>query len=379
MRQIQMVDLKSQYLKIKDEIHLLFDEILASSSFINGPHVNQFANSLSEYLKVKHVIPCGNGTDALQLALMASDLKPGDEVITTPFTFVSTVEVIALLGLKPVFVDICPDSFNIDANKIEEKISLKTKAIIPVHLFGRPAEMEAVMELAEKYELIVIEDAAQSLGADYTFSNGEQLKTGTIGHMGTTSFFPSKNLACYGDGGAVFTNDDDLAKKVKSIGNHGAEKKYIYNRVGINSRLDSLQAAVLLAKLPHLDAYNQSRQRAAGIYEDLLKDVSGIKCPSTSKKGVHIFHQYTLLIENKRDAVKEFLSKKGVPTAIYYPLPLHLQNAYAHYGYQKGEFPVAEAFSDKVLSLPMHTELSVEDQKYIAESLISSLQEVGEW
>lgn len=379
MRQIQMVDLKSQYLKIKDEIHLLFDEILASSSFINGPHVNQFANSLSEYLKVKHVIPCGNGTDALQLALMASDLKPGDEVITTPFTFVSTVEVIALLGLKPVFVDICPDSFNIDANKIEEKISLKTKAIIPVHLFGRPAEMEAVMELAEKYELIVIEDAAQSLGADYTFSNGEQLKTGTIGHMGTTSFFPSKNLGCYGDGGAVMTNDEDLAEKVKSIANHGAERKYIYNRVGINSRLDSLQAAVLLAKLPHLDEYNQSRQRAAKIYEDLLKEVSGIKCPSTSKKGVHIFHQYTLLIENKRDAVKESLSKKGVPTAIYYPLPLHLQNAYAHYGYQKGEFPVAEAFSDKVLSLPMHTELSVEDQKYIAESLISSLQEVGEW
>ncbi len=379
MRQIQMVDLKSQYLKIKDEIHLLFDEILASSSFINGPHVNQFANSLSEYLKVKHVIPCGNGTDALQLALMASDLKPGNEVITTPFTFVSTVEVIALLGLKPVFVDICPDSFNIDANKIEEKISLKTKAIIPVHLFGRPAEMEAVMELAEKYELIVIEDAAQSLGADYTFSNGEQLKTGTIGHMGTTSFFPSKNLGCYGDGGAVMTNDEDLAEKVKSIANHGAERKYIYNRVGINSRLDSLQAAVLLAKLPHLDEYNQSRQRAAKIYEDLLKEVSGIKCPSTSKKGVHIFHQYTLLIENKRDAVKESLSKKGVPTAIYYPLPLHLQNAYAHYGYQKGEFPVAEAFSDKVLSLPMHTELSVEDQKYIAESLISSLQEVGEW
>ena len=379
MRQIQMVDLKSQYLKIKDEIHLLFDEILTTSSFINGPHVNQFANSLSEYLKVKHVIPCGNGTDALQLALMASDLKPGDEIITTPFTFVSTVEVIALLGLKPVFVDICPDSFNIDANKIEEKISLKTKAIIPVHLFGRPAEMEAVMELAEKYELIVIEDAAQSLGADYTFLNGEQFKTGTIGHMGTTSFFPSKNLGCYGDGGAVMTNDGDLAEKVKSIANHGAEKKYIYNRVGINSRLDSLQAAVLLAKLPHLDAYNQSRQRAAGIYDDLLKDFSGIKCPSTSKKGVHIFHQYTLLIENKRDAVKESLSKKGVPTAIYYPLPLHLQNAYAHYGYQKGEFPVAEAFSDKVLSLPMHTELSVEDQKYIAKSLISSLQEVGEW
>lgn len=379
MRQIQMVDLKSQYLKIKDEIHLLFDEILTTSSFINGPHVNQFSNSLSEYLKVKHVIPCGNGTDALQLALMASDLKQGDEVITTPFTFVSTVEVIALLGLKPVFVDICPNSFNLDTNKIEEKITPRTKAIIPVHLFGRPADMEAVMRLAKTHKLIVIEDAAQSLGADYTFSNGDQFKTGTIGDLGTTSFFPSKNLGCYGDGGAVFTNDDDLAKKVKSIGNHGAEKKYIYNRVGINSRLDSLQAAVLLAKLPHLDAYNQSRQRAAGIYDDLLKEVSGIKCPSTSKKGVHIFHQYTLLIENKRDAVKESLSKKGVPTAIYYPLPLHLQNAYAHYGYQKGEFPVAEAFSDKVLSLPMHTELSLEDQKYIAENLISSLKEVGEW
>ena len=379
MRQIQMVDLKSQYLKIKDEINFLFDEILTTSSFINGPHVNQFSNSLAEYLKVKHVIPCGNGTDALQLALMASDLKQGDEVITTPFTFVSTVEVIALLGLKPVFVDICPNSFNIDTNKIEEKITPRTKAIIPVHLFGRPAEMEAVMRLAKNYKLIVIEDAAQSLGADYTFSNGDQFKTGSIGDLGTTSFFPSKNLGCYGDGGAVFTNDGDLAEKVKSITNHGAERKYIYNRVGINSRLDSLQAAVLLAKLPHLDIYNQSRQRAAGIYDDLLKEVSGIKCPSTSKKGVHIFHQYTLLIENKRDAVKESLSKKGVPTAIYYPLPLHLQNAYAHYGYQKGEFPVAEAFSDKVLSLPMHTELSVEDQKYIAESLISSLQEVGEW
>ena len=379
MRQIQMVNLKSQYLKIKDEIHLLFDEILTTSSFINGPHVNQFSNSLSDYLKVKHVIPCGNGTDALQLALMACDLKPGDEVITTPFTFVSTVEVIAILGLKPIFVDICPNSFNIDTNKIEEKITPRTKAIIPVHLFGRPAEMEAVMKLAKNYKLLVIEDAAQSLGADYTFSNGDQFKTGSIGDLGTTSFFPSKNLGCYGDGGAVFTNDGDLAEKVKSIANHGAEKKYIYKRVGINSRLDSLQAAVLLAKLPHLDAYNLSRQRAAGIYDNLLKDISGIKCPSTSKKGVHIFHQYTLLIENKRDAVMQSLSKRGVPTAIYYPLPLHLQKAYAHYGYQKGVFPVAESFSNKVLSLPMHTELSVEDQKYIAESLISSLQEVGEW
>ncbi|TVQ42485.1 MAG: DegT/DnrJ/EryC1/StrS family aminotransferase [Saprospirales bacterium] len=374
MRDIKMVDLQTQYLKIKDEIHFLFDEILASAAYINGPHVNLFSNSLSKFLNVKHVIPCGNGTDALQLALMAADLEPGDEVITTPFTFVSTVEVIGLLGLKPVFVDVCPDSFNMDTQKITDKITDKTKVIIPVHLFGRPTEMEPLLQLANKHELIVIEDAAQSLGAEYTFSNGKTYQTGTMGQLGTTSFFPSKNLGCYGDGGAVMTNDDELATKVKSIANHGADKKYHYDRVGINSRLDTLQAAVLLAKLPHLKDYNQSRINAAHYYDALLENTELVKCPLRPKNATHIFHQYTLIIDDGRDKLMEFLAKKGIPTAIYYPLPLHLQKAYSNYGYKSGDFPIAENLSQKVLSLPMHSELSEEQQDFIIANLKLGLE-----
>lgn len=374
MRDIKMVDLQTQYLKIKDEIHFLFDEILASAAYINGPHVNLFSNSLSKFLNVKHVIPCGNGTDALQLALMAADLEPGDEVITTPFTFVSTVEVIALLGLKPVFVDVCPDSFNMDTQKITDKITDKTKAIIPVHLFGRPTEMEPLLQLANKHELIVIEDAAQSLGAEYTFSNGKTYQTGTMGQLGTTSFFPSKNLGCYGDGGAVMTNDDELATKVKSIANHGADKKYHYDRVGINSRLDTLQAAVLLTKLPYLNEYNQSRINAAHYYDALLENTELVKCPLRPKNATHIFHQYTLIVDDGRDKLIEFLAKKGIPTAIYYPLPLHLQKAYSNYGYKAGDFPIAENLSQKVLSLPMHSELSEEQQDFIIANLKLGLE-----
>jgi len=375
MRDIRMVDLHSQYLKIKDELHLLFDEILRNTSFINGPQVSEFANALSKYLNVKHVIPCGNGTDALQLALMAADLKPGDEVITTPFTFVSTVEVIALLNLKPVFVDICPLAYNLDVHKIEEKITHKTKVIIPVHLFGRPTEMEPLMKLAQKHDLMVIEDAAQSLGAEYTFSNGKKLQTGTMGHMGTTSFFPSKNLGCYGDGGAVMTNSDELADRVKSIGNHGSVKKYYYDKVGINSRLDTLQAAVLLTKLPHLNEYNQCRIKAAHYYDVLLENTEGVKCPERAKNTIHIFHQYTIKVDEGRDELKKFLAQKGIPTAIYYPLPLHLQQAYSNYGYRSGDFPFAEEVSKKVLSLPMHSELTEEQQSFIVKNFKKGLQE----
>lgn len=373
MDNIKMVDLQGQYEELKAEIDSSFREILATTQFVNGPHVNQFTSELEKYLNVEHVIPCANGTDALQIALMALGLKPGDEVITTPFTFVSTAEMIAILGLKPVFVDIEADTFNIDPKSILEKIGPKTRAIIPVHLFGQSADMQPIMQIADEHKIAVIEDNAQAIGANYTFPDGTQKKAGTIGHIGTTSFFPSKNLGCYGDGGAITTNDDELAHKMKTIANHGSAKRYYHDLVGVNSRLDTLQAAVLLAKLPKLNNYNSKRVEAADLYDKLFKGVDGLTVPLRAKDRSHVFHQYTLKIHDNRDQVKSALDEAGIPNGIYYPVPLHLQKAYRSYGYQKGDLPISEEMSEKVLSLPMHTCLTYEQQEFIAKKLLNAL------
>jgi len=363
-----MVDLYRQYLKIKPEIDTSIQKVIESSEFIKGTKVREFENNLSNYLNVKHIITCGNGTDALQIALMASGLKPGDEVITTPFTFVSTVEVIALLELVPVFSDIEESSFNIDPAKIEKAITSKTRAIIPVHLFGRPADMERILDISKKYNLSVIEDAAQSIGANYLFSDGTKVKTGTIGNIGCTSFFPSKNLGCFGDGGAMFTNNDDLNEKLRILANHGMKTRYHYDEIGVNSRLDTIQAAILDVKLKYLDNYNNLRSIAAKFYNDRLKGISNIITPSAKEESV--FHQYTIsLKDDSRDNLKNYLESKEIPSSVYYPLPLHLQKAYQYLGYKKGDFPVAEYLSSHVLSLPMHTELDVDQLNYICDCI----------
>lgn len=368
MKKIQMVDLYRQYLKIKPEVDASVQKVIDSSEFIKGTKVREFENNLSNYLNVKNVINCGNGTDALQIALMASGLKPGDEVITTPFTFVSTVEVIALLGLVPVFSDVEESSFNIDPAKIEKAISPKTKAIIPVHLFGRPADMQRILAISKKYNLFIIEDAAQSTGANYLFSDGTKVKTGTIGNIGCTSFFPSKNLGCFGDGGAIFTNDNEIGEKLRIIANHGMKNRYHYDEIGVNSRLDTVQAAILNVKLKYLDNYNKLRRNAAKFYNNKLKEISQIVTPSLDEESV--FHQYTILIkDNSRDNLKNYLESKKIPSAVYYPLPLHLQKAYQILGYKKGDFPVAEYLSSHVLSLPMHTELDVDQLNYICDCI----------
>ncbi|MCK4344742.1 MAG: DegT/DnrJ/EryC1/StrS family aminotransferase [Bacteroidales bacterium] len=370
MNEIRMVDLLSQYRNIKPEIDQSIQQVIESTAFINGPEVKSFQKDLENYLGIKHVITCGNGTDALQISLMALGLEPGDEIITTDFTFIATVEVIELLGLKTVIVDPEPDSFNISPASIEKAITKKTKAIIPVHLFGQCADMESIMTLAGKYNLYVIEDAAQALGAEYSFSNGTGKKAGTIGDIGCTSFFPSKNLGCYGDGGAIFSNNQNLAEKLQSIANHGMKIKYYHEQVGINSRLDSLQAAILRVKLKHLDQFNQTRQKTAGIYDRLLKDINNITIPSRTSDSTHIFNQYTIKLKDiHRSELREFLQSVGIPTMIYYPVPMHLQNAYKHLGYRKGDFPVTEDLCRTVLSLPMHTELTEEQIKYIAGSI----------
>lgn len=360
MPNIQMVDLHNQYLNIKEDIDAAIQDVLDKGYFINGAPVHNFAKNLSDYLKVKHVIPCANGTDAIQIALMALDLQPGDEVITTPFTFVATAEVIALLHLIPVFVDIHPDTFNIDENKILEVISPRTKCIIPVHLFGLTANMEKIMEIAEKYNLYVIEDNAQAIGGDYTFSNGIKKKSGTIGHIGCTSFYPSKNLGCYGDGGAIFCNDDAIGEKINVICNHGSKVKYYHESIGVNSRLDSMQAGILNVKLKHLDEYIKARQKAADYYDRELSGIPGITTPARSTFSTHVFHQYTLMVEANRDELQKTLSSKGIPSMIYYPVPLHMQSAYTGDGYKEGDFPVSEQAAKQVLSLPMHTELNEE-------------------
>jgi dTDP-4-amino-4,6-dideoxygalactose transaminase len=368
--QIQMVDLKGQYKKIKIEIDAAIQEVIDSSTFINGPKVSEFADHLSRYLGGINVVPCANGTDAIQIALMALDLKPGDEVILPVHTYVATAEVIALLQLKPVFVDVHPEFFTIDVDLIEEKITSKTKAIVPVHLYGQCADMDEIMRIANKHNLYVIEDTAQAIGAKYTFPDGSEAFAGTIGHVGTTSFFPSKNLGCFGDGGAMFVRNDDLAKKTHMIANHGQRIKYHHDIIGCNSRLDTLQAAILDVKLKYLDEYCSARQNAAKTYVELLKDISGIKTPKIFEQSTHVYHQYTLTLDESinRNGLQDFLRDNGIPTMIYYPVPLHWQVGYKEYN--KGEvFPVTEKLSKSVLSLPIHTELTREEQEYIAKMI----------
>lgn len=378
MKKIQMVDLQSQYEKIKPEVDKAINNVVASAAFINGPEVKNFQSELEEYLGVKHVIPCANGTDALQIAMMGLGLEQDDEVITADFTFAATVEVIALLKLTPVLVDVDPNSFNIDLEALERAITPKTKAIVPVHLFGQCANMEAILKIADKHKLYVIEDTAQAIGADFTFSNGTTKKAGTIGTIGTTSFFPSKNLGCYGDGGAIFTDDDELAHIIRGMVNHGMYKRYYHDVVGVNSRLDSIQAAVLRLKLPHLDDYCASRRNAARYYNKGFKSNPNIVTPVTEKCGeicdtcnCHVFHQYTLKITNgKRDALHQHLMDKGIPNAIYYPVPLHSQKAYVDDRYKESQFKVTNDLVNTVISLPMHTELEKAQQDLIIQTIM---------
>ena len=372
MNPIQMVDLNSQYNFIKEEVAHGMREVLSSSSFINGPVVREFQKDLESYLDVKHVIPCANGTDALQIALMGLKLQPGDEVITADFTFAATVEVISLLKLKPVLVDVNPNTFNIDPLAIEKAINPKTKAIIPVHLFGQSADMEQILALAKKHNLFVVEDNAQAIGADYTFSNGTVSKTGTLGDVSATSFFPSKNLGAYGDGGAIFTNDDNLAHFIRGIVNHGMYERYYHDVVGVNSRLDSLQAAVLKVKLKYLDFYNERRKEAALRYTKLLKDHHKIITPlRKSNCNSHVFHQYTLrIINSDRDALKNYLNDNKIPCGVYYPVPLHKQKAYAKINADYSAFPVTNQLVKEVISLPMHSELSIDQIEYICDKII---------
>lgn len=372
---IQMVDLKTQYENIKQEVDKAIHEVIDNTTFINGPQVKAFQADLEKYLDVKHVIPCANGTDALQIAMMALDLKPGDEVITANFTYVATAEVIALLGLKPVLVDVYPDTFDINVEAIEKAITPKTKAIVPVHLFGQCANMAAIMALAKKNNLYVIEDTAQAIGADYFYNDGTSKKAGTIGTVGCTSFFPSKNLGCYGDGGALYTNDDELAKKIRMIANHGQSVQYVHDSIGVNSRLDSIQAAVLSIKLKHLDAYAAARNKAAAYYDKAFANNPKIKTPERVKYSNHVFHQYTLQLNGvDRTALREFLASKDVPAMIYYPIPLHLQKAYADERYKAGDFPVTEKLCASVISLPMHTELKEETLQYITEAVLEFIK-----
>ena len=371
MEKIQMVDLKSQYEKIKEEVNAGIQQVLDTTTYITGGKVNDFQRDLEKYLDVKHVIPVGNGTDALQIALMALDLKPGDEVITPTFTFIATAEVVALLGLTPVVVDVDFDTFNINIESLKKAITPKTKAIVPVHLFGQNADMESILEIAKANHLFVIEDACQSIGSVYTFADGKKKQSGCMGEIGCTSFFPSKNLGCYGDGGAIFTNNDELAAKMKAIANHGMVVRYYHDFVGVNSRLDSIQAAVLEVKLKYLDQYIAKRQAAAMYYDNAFSASEKLIIPARNNNSTHVFHQYTLKLVNvDREALQKHLEAKGIPAMIYYPVPLHLQKAYQDARYQPGDFPVAEKLSACVLSLPMHTELTDEQLKYITQSVL---------
>lgn len=372
-----MVDLQGQYEKIKDTVDTSIQEVLNTSAYINGPYVKEFQADLESYLDVKHVIPCANGTDALQIAMMGLDLEQGDEVITVDFTFAATVEVIALLKLTPVLIDVEPDTFNIDIEALKKAITPKTKAIVPVHLFGLCANMEAIMEIAKEHNLYVIEDTAQAIGANYTFKNGKKQKVGTIGHVGTTSFFPSKNLGCYGDGGAIFTNDDELAHTIRGMVNHGMYKRYYHDVVGVNSRLDSIQAAVLKAKLPFLDEYCNARRKAAVFYNNAFANNNNIITPTSQCCGTicescdcHVFHQYTLKItKGKRNELHQHLLDNNIPNAIYYPVPLHAQKAYKDDRYQESDFTVTNELIETVISLPMHTELDEEQLSFITKTV----------
>lgn len=363
-----MVDLHTQYLRIKDEIDAAIDHVLHSTAFIQGPQVSSFAKSLGEYVRSPFVIPCANGTDALQIAMMAASLKPGDEVILPVHTYVATAEVIALLGLIPVFIDVEPDTFNIDVTQLESKITSKTRAIVPVHLYGQCANMEPLLKIAADRKIFVIEDTAQALGAEYTFSDGSRKSAGTMGDIGTTSFFPSKNLGCFGDGGAIFVSDEALAEKIKMIANHGQKKKYHHDLIGVNSRLDTLQAAILEVKLKYLGDYTKRRNDVAAYYDVELGSLPGLKIPARAKYSTHVFHQYTIQTE-KRNDLKKYLEDHGVPTMIYYPVPLHFQKAYQSPAFGKGSFPVTERLSDVVLSLPIHTEMKFEELEYITRTI----------
>lgn len=370
-----MVDLGLQYNRIKTEIDSAMAEVLESTQFIKGKQVKQFEEDLANYLGAKHVIGCANGTDALQIAMMVLGLQPDDEVITASFTYVATAEVIALLKLKPVLVEVKPDTFTIAPSAIEAAITSKTKAIVPVHLFGQCADMEAIMKIADKYKLHVIEDNAQAIGADYIFSDGSKKKAGTIGIVGSTSFFPSKNLGCYGDGGALNTNDDELARKIRMIANHGQSVQYVHDEIGVNSRLDTLQAAILNVKLKYLDDYAARRRRVADYYDAAFKDLKNVQTPARATFSTHVFHQYTLKLKNlNRDEVRKKLAEKGIPSMIYYPIPLHLQKAYRAERYKEGMFPVTEELCKSVLSLPIHTEFEEGDLKLIADTFVSLVE-----
>ena len=371
MQNLKMVDLHGQYLKIKDEIDQGIQEVITQTAFINGQKVKDFAKDLGAYLD-SQVIPCANGTDALQIALMGLDLEPGDEVILPVHTYVATAEVIGLLRLKPVFVDVYEDVFTTNLEQTVSAITSKTKAIVPVHLYGQCADMEGLMAIANEHSIAVVEDTAQAIGADYLFKDGKKRKAGTIGTIGTTSFFPSKNLGCYGDGGAMMTNDDKLAEKLRVVANHGQYKKYHHDLIGVNSRLDTIQAAVLSAKLPHLDAYSEARRKVADRYDEVFADIEDIITPKRASYSTHVFHQYTVQVYNgQRDELKSYLAEQGIPSMIYYPIPLHLQKGYQQYGYMASDFPVAESLSKTVLSLPIHTEMTEEQLTYICNKVVA--------
>ena len=376
MKQLQMVDLLGQYEQVKEQMDKAILDVVSSSIYIGGPQVKSFQEELEQYLGVKHVIPCANGTDALQIAMMALGLQPGDEIITAAFTYVATAEVIALLQLKPVLVDVDPDTFNIDTEQVRKAIGPKTKAIVPVHLFGQCANMEEILAIASESNIYVIEDTAQAIGSRYTFSDGKTVSAGCMGHIGCTSFFPSKNLGCYGDGGALFTNDDDMAAKMRMIANHGQVVRYYHDSIGVNSRLDAMQAAVLDIKLRHLDEYNNARRAAADYYDNAFAGMRQLRTPVRAANSTHVFHQYTLVTDGvDRFKMQEFLASKKIPAMIYYPVPLHMQKAYTDPRYKEGDFPVTEDLCKRVISLPMHTELSTEQLDFIVASVKEFLQQ----
>lgn len=369
---IPMVDLKSQYKNIKEEVDAAVINCMENATFINGPQVKQFQKSLEEYQEVNHVIPCANGTDALQVALMALDLKPGDEVICPAFTYVATAEVIGLLGLVPVMIDVNEDIFNMTVENLNNIVTSKTKAIVPVHLYGQSCDMEPILEFAKQKGLYVVEDNAQALGATYTFSDGTKKKTGTMGDIGCTSFFPSKNLGCFGDGGAMMTNNDALAEKIRMVANHGQIKKYHHEVLGCNSRLDSLQAAILDIKLKHLDEYSANRNKMADVYYDKLGSIEELELPKKQHNSTHVFHQYTMKVKNgKRDALQMYLKEQGIPSMIYYPLPLYKQNAFKQYVPKGFELPLTQKLCEEVLSLPVHTEMNKKDMDTVCNAIIN--------
>ncbi|OIP82686.1 MAG: transcriptional regulator [Porphyromonadaceae bacterium CG2_30_38_12] len=374
MNNISMVDLTTQYEKIKHEVNAGIQQVIDSTAFIKGGKVTELQAELATYLRVKHVIPVGNGTDALQIALMALGLKPGDEVITPTFTFIATAEVVALLGLTPVLVDVDFDTFNMNIDALRRAITPNTKAIVPVHLFGQHADMESILHIAHEHNLFVVEDACQAMGSEYTFSDGRKTHAGCSGDIGCTSFFPSKNLGCFGDGGAIFTNNDDLAARMRAIANHGMVVRYYHDLVGVNSRLDSIQAAVLQVKLRHLDTYIAARQAAAAFYDAAFSRTDKLIIPTKNEQTTHAYHQYTLkLVGVNRSALIKYLNDKGIPAMIYYPVPLHMQQAYQDVRYKTGDFPVAEKLSECVFSLPMHTELTDEQLKYITDAVMDGI------